>query len=289
MIIAPVPVLGQNSVSSEGQGQRTDSIRSQKMATNATPLQAERQPLDGELPISDNNESNPTVEATGPISPQFAALAKQRRVLQQERRTFEDEKKAFQEKSQGSGSVDLARLKSEPLSVLMEAGVTYDQLTEAILANPNNSEISSLKAEIKALKDGVDQKFTDKDAQNEQQVLKQMQRDAEALVAEGDTYELVRETESIPQVMDLIERTYRETGEVLDTSEALQLIEDELFKRQEKYLQFKKVQGLINKPQEQGLQQRQQGMRTLTNKDTASVPLSAKQRALAAFYGTLKK
>jgi hypothetical protein len=288
MIISAIPPLGVSPASVDAQGSRVESVRQKRMATNATPLQAEPPLADGEPPISDNSETNPAVEATGPISPQFAALAKQRRVLQQERRTFEDEKKAFQEKSQGSGSVDLARLKSEPLSVLMEAGVTYDQLTEAILANPGNSEISTLKAEIKALKEGVDQKFTDKETQNEQQVLKQMQKEAEQLSAEGDTYELVRETGSIPDVMELIERTYRESGEVLDVSEALQLVEDELVKRQEKLLQTKKMQGLATRPNPE-IQQRQPGMRTLTNKDNASIPLSAKQRALAAFYGNLKK
>jgi hypothetical protein len=117
-----------------------------------------------------------------------------------------------------------------------------------------------------------------------------MRKEAQTLVAEGEDYELVRETRSIPQVMTLIERTYRETGEVLEVSEALKLVEDELYKDSLKLAALKKVQsGLAPaQPAPQPMQPQRQ-MRTLTNRDTASVPMSRKARALAAFQGTLKK
>jgi hypothetical protein len=117
-----------------------------------------------------------------------------------------------------------------------------------------------------------------------------MRREATQLAAQGDDFELVRETQSVPDVIQLIERTYDKTGEILDVSEAMKLVEDELFKRQQKLITLKKMRGLLPKQAEPVPQQRpQSGMRTLTNRDTASVPLSAKARALAAFYGTLKK
>lgn len=255
-----------------------DSVRRMRMNTNATPLT-------NQLPIADLNTLPASVEATQPLSPQLALMAKQRRALQAKERELEAKRKAFESQSTGSAGIDVSRLKSEPLRVLLENGVTYDQLTEAILANQGGSELDSLKAEFKALQQGLDQKFLDRDAQAEKQVLAEMRREADQL-AKSDDYELVRETRRIPDVMKLIERTYKETGEVLDVSEALGLVEAELLKDAQKLATLKKLQAQMP-PLTQQPQQRPSGMRTLTNRDTASVPFSAKQRALAAFYGTL--
>ncbi len=284
------PVSTSLSPGIDSQAARIESIRSLKMATNATPEQPQIPAQEVETPVDivDNDKSNAVVEATEPLSPQFAALAKQRRALQQERRAFEDQKKAQEAASQGSDVVTKANLKSQPLKTLLDAGVTYDQLTEEILANQDDSKFNSIEAKIAAIEQGVDKKLLDRDAQAEQQVLAEMKREAESMIAGNDDFELVRETNSVPDVMKLIERTYRESGEVLDVSEALKLVEEELFKRNQKLIGLKKFQGLI-KPSEPVAQQRPQGMRTLTNRDTASPPMTAKQRALAAFAGTLKK
>lgn len=239
-------------------------------------------PAQSEVQIKSEKEE--ALEVTKPLSPQYAALAKQRRALQQEREAFEKDKASAQ-----VNRVELTKIKSDPLSVLAEAGVTYDDLTNAILASQGNSEVAKMKAEIKALKEGVDKQFTERDVQAEQQVLAQMKREAEEL-ARDDTYELVRETRSIPDVMKLIERTYRETGEVLDVGEAMSLVEEELTKEAYKLATLKKVQSKLAPPSAPIPQQRTLGMRTLTNRDTASpTGMSAKQRALAAFAGTLKK
>ena len=251
-----------------------------RMTTNATPL-ANQLPQAG---VPDTTA--PAVEATQPMSPQLALIAKQRRALQAKERELETKRKELESMASGRPGLDVARLKSEPLRVLLENGVTYDQLTEAILANQGNSEVDALKTELKALKQGLDQKFLDRDAQAEKQVLAEMQREAQQIVKTNDEYELIRETNRVPTVMKLIERTYKETGEVLDVPQALKLVEDELFKDAQKLAKLKKLQAQMS-PLAQPPQTRPTGMRTLTNKDTASVPMGRQQRALAAFYGTL--
>lgn len=291
MKITPISSVS-NSVQTADQGSRVDSLRSLKMITNATPLQGsdiDRGSAAQNLSILDNNEAPATVEATNqPLSPQFAELARQRRSLQREKRELEDLRKGVEAKSQDVNSIPLTRLKSEPLNVLLEAGVTYDQLTEAILAGQGNPEVNSLKAKLAILEESIDKKFTEKDTQAEKQVLAEMRRKALNLVAEGEAFEMVRETRSIPDVMELIEKTYRQSGEVLDVREACQLVEEFLFNKTQKLANLKKMQARLaaaNPSQPQ----RQTGMRTLTNRDTASVPMSAKARAIAAYYGTLKK
>lgn len=286
MIISPI-ASSSNSVNAGAEGQsasRVQMLRSMQMKTNANPTA-----LPGEqgLTIPDPDKQPDEVEANQPISPQFAALAKQRRALQVKERELAEREKALSNPDGQKDSIALARLKSEPLNVLLEAGVTYEQLTEAILANQGNSEINDLKAQLKALESGVDQKLSERDQQAEQQVLAEMRREATQLAAEGDDFEMVREEKAIPAVMMLIERTYREHGEVLDVREAMQDIEDELVKEAVRKASRKKVQSQLA-PTPQPMQ-RHQGMRTLTNKDTASVPMDRKARALAAALGTLQR
>lgn len=282
--IAPPSVGG-----AQGQ-QPAFSTRALRMSTNATPGRVDMPPE--EAPSIPDATEAPADEATQPLSPQYAALAKQRRALQVKEREIAEREKALQSQSgtQPAG-LDVARLKSDPLGVLLEAGVTYEQLTEAVLSSQDTAHISALKAEIAALKGDFEKKLTDRDSQQEQQALAQMRREATNLVAQGDDFEMVRETRSIPKVMELIERTYRETGEVIDVKEALTLVEEELFKDAERLAGLKKVQAKFAPPAPQPAQppQQQRHMRTLTNRDTAQVPMSAKARALAAFNGTLRR
>lgn len=289
MKIAPVAAVSNTVAEGAPQGGgMVDRLRSMKMTTNVTPENIP--PPVQELSNSDHNETRVEQEANvQPLSPQFAELAKRRRSLQVKERELADREKALLSRSQDGSAIEIARLKSEPLRVLQEAGVTYDDLTNAIMATQQSPELNDLRAEIKALKEGVDKRFVDRETQAEQQVLAEMRKEATLMASQGDDFELVRETRSIPDVMRLIEQTYRETGEVLDTGEALKLVEEYLFTEAQKLAGLKKVQSQLNPTPQPSIQPQRQGMRTLTNKDTASVPLSAKQRALAAFYGTLKK
>lgn len=291
MKISPVPSLGNTTAGVDAQASRVETLRAMKMTTNANPVSLAA-PETQELPIStDNKESNPVVEDTQPISPQFAALAKQRRALQQEKRAFEDQKKAFEaEKSQGGDSIPRALLKSRPLKALLEAGVTYEQLTEEILANQGSSELNELKAEIAALKEGVDKKLTDSESQAREQLYKEVTRDAQSLVASrADDFELVQKMGRVPVAVEIWKREFSETGEYPDIEGILKDVEEHSLEECRGFSSLKKIQSIFKQPEPQVQQQRPQGMRTLTNKDTASVPMSAKARALAAFHGTLKK
>lgn len=243
-----------------------------------------------EAPLSATAETNeaPVVEAIQPMSPQFAALAKQKRALQLERAQFEKEK-ATSSPSE-SEWVRKSDLLAKPLSVLQQNGVTYDQLTEAILNQSGTSpEIQELRAEIRALKEGVDKTLIDRDTQTKEAALGEMRKEADRLAKEGDTFELIRETGSIKDVINLIDRVYTEQGDVLDVEEAMEMIETELVKDVLKVARLKKVQTQIAPPPPAPPPRRPEGMRTLTARDSSSGALSARARAIAAFNGTLKR
>jgi hypothetical protein len=286
MIINPISSTITPITDTQGtiQPSKVDHVRAIRMQTNSTTLENQQ-------PLESNVEIQAPVEATQPLSPQLALLAKQRRALQQERREFENLKKASSQRSD-KAMIDATLLKSDPLKVMLDHGVTYDQLTEAILNSRDNPE-HAFNAKIQALEKSIDERFSKSVAENEKQVLAEMQREASQLVTNGDEFEFVRETNSIPKVMNLIERTYRETGEVLDVQEALKLFEEELFKDAQKLTSLKKMQMQTQQQPQQRpgvrpLSQQRPLVRTLTNRDTASIPMTAKARAMAAFYGNLK-
>jgi hypothetical protein len=243
--------------------------------------------------LAANSEVPPVIEDTKPLDPQFAALAKQRRALQAKERELTERAKALEAQSTSVGVEALtARLKSEPLSVLQEYGVTYDQLTQDILATQNNPEIRKLQAEVKVLREEIPKALADKDAAAEKQVLSEIRREANKM-SESEDFEMVRATRSQPEVVELIHRIYKETGEILDVSEAMQLVEDDLVNESLKLANTKKVRSRLtpaqaNKVQPQLPSQNKQ-IRTLTNRDTAKPVQSRRDRAIAAALGNLKR
>lgn len=269
----------------------TPSVRNLKMNTVATPLSAVPPESQEQLSISDNNEetkSEPVVEATQPISPQLAALAKQRRALQVKERELEQLKRDLEAKAQGSAQIPIEKLKAQPLQVLLDNGVTYEDLTQALMSNQVNPEVAAIKSEINAFKEGIEKRFSEQEETQIRSALSQMRVEAERLLPNAE-YEAVREMGGVNKVIQLIEKTYRQSGEILPVSEALTLVEKALRDRYSKVANLSFLQSQQNPADSQPQMQVRQGMRTLTNKDTASVPMNAKQRALAAFYGTLKK
>lgn len=237
----------------------------------------------------ESSEAEAVIEETKPLSPQFAALARQKRALQVKEREIAQREAALAN-SQGTtpGGYQAADIKADPLGVLQAAGVDYNQLTEAILANPIDPKIAALEAKIKALEEGVTKTFSDRDSITEKQVMAELRRETDRLVAEGDAFEMIRETGSQSDVTDLIHEIYKTEGEILDVREAAALVEDELLKEAEKIARIKKLQGRLSAPQDMAgdgnKAPQQRTVNTLTNRDGARVPLSRRERAIAAFH-----
>ena len=278
------------------QAQRAqDSIRKIKMRTNYSPdRQFEVQPEVAQSAITETNEqSAQSLEETKPLSPQCAALAKQRRALQQERQIFEQEKAKALE-STAVGGIDPARVKSDPLGVLREAGVLgtkefYDSMTKYILEGGagTNQEILDLQSKLSSVEEKFDKTLSERDQQQEQQVLAQIQREADQLVATGDEFKYTRAMKSAAKATELIHKTWKATGEILDTTEALGLIEAECKKD---YDALTSALTPAQAAQAAIQQQQSQGMRTLTNRDTARAqPMSRRDRMIAAALGQLKR
>jgi predicted mannosyl-3-phosphoglycerate phosphatase (HAD superfamily) len=245
-------------------------------------------------------------EETRPLSPQFAALAKAKRALQVKERELVTREEALKLQSPAGNEDLIAKLKANPLSVLQEAGVTYDQLTEAIMQNQTgvSPELQAMKAELKALKEELNNQFSTRDKNAETQVLAELKSEAMDLTREGEQFEAIRAAEAQDDVVNLIHRVWQKgwtekgypIGHVMDVSEAAEIVENQLLDEALPFAKLKKVQSRLTPAQEAvvaaQIPQPKPGikvMRTLTNRDSAMPVMDRKARAMAAFAGTLKK
>ena len=227
---------------------------------------------------ADEVQSAPEVTKQ-PLDPQLAAIAKQRRALQVKEKEIAEREAALAAKPPAEDWK--SRLKQSPLSVLQEAGVSYDDLTQAILASPGSQEVVQLREELKALKEGVDTKLTERETAAEKQALAQIEREIGKLTAQGVEFETIRATNSQSDVRDLIHRTWKTTGELLSESEACMLVEKQLIEELMPLTKLSKIAAPSAEPQ-----QKERQTTTLTNRDTSRAPTSRRERALIAFYGT---
>ncbi len=286
------------------------STRTIKMKTQVTPAeflpQAEPVPAPAPAaaaPVGDNPDpiepAPASSEATKPLSPEYAAQVKRARALQVKEREIAAREAALNKPGlpQTEAATLIERMKADPLGLLLENGVTYDQLTQAVLRSmegggPALTKVEQdLRNELKSLREEVQtqkQTLTDSQVAAQESALNQMQKQADQLIAADDTYQMIRETGSNKDVRDLIKRTFDETGEVLDVKEALDEIEKDLLEESLKVARIAKVQAGLNPapPQKtQGAQPPNGQMRTLTNRDTVSAIPTRRERALAAAMG----
>lgn len=272
---------------------------------------------EGQINNSDGSKEPPKEvtpvksEVEQPLSSQYAQLARKEKALRVQAQAIKAREEAFkaQEASLKSKETEMQsqfiskdRLTKDPMAVLAESGISYEQLTQLALNAPSaeaqayNAELSSLKAEIKALKDGQEnarKSFEDNQKNAYDQTLTQIKNQVSKLVAEeGDNYETVKATNSIQDVVDLIEKTYNADHVLLTVEEAAQAVEDHLVEEAVKIAKLKKIQSRL-KPAESNAapkvtetqQSKQSQVNTLTNAVGGSQRLSARDRALLAFKG----
>lgn len=228
-------------------------------------------------------------EATQPIDPKFEALAKKESAFRTREKEFQAREAAFKaresELDQAKAFKD--RLKQSPLDVLNELGVTYDDLV-AQAVNAPSSETLEIRNELKALREAqakMEETAKNSVTQQREAAVNQIRHDVLDLVKNDASFETIQATESAEDVVELITRTYDETGKLLTVDDAARMVEEELFKEAMRIAQIGKVKAkLTPEPQEtkQELKSQRQ-IQTLTNNMTTSKPMSARERAIKVF------
>lgn len=302
-----IPPVNPNSVSAEELGaiqaqssENTDKSTEESVDAPEVPAEAPAKPAEDPA-----------------VSRQFAQLARQEKALrakvQQQEQAIKAREQALQAREAAlaskdqeyqTGYISRDRLKSDPLGVMAETGLTYEELTQQILTQqPKDprveATISRLEAKIKALEDGAQN--TQKSYQEQQQnayqaAVRQIETDARALVKQDPNFETIRATGAVKDVVELITQTYDKDGVLLTVEEAAQQVEDYLVEEAMKITRIDKIKNRIaaNASQASTKAQtpatnKQPQMKTLTNATGSSRELSAKERAILAFKGQLNK
>lgn len=203
-----------------------------------------------------------------------------------------------------SGYVSKAQLKANTLAALAEAGVTYEEVTQQqIDAGSVPRAVSDHIARLEARQAKLEKDLEAARQSSEQQqqdsykaAVNQIQKDAQKLITTDPSFEMIKATGSVKDVVELIEQTFKEDGEILSVEEAASLVEEHLLAEVEKLTRIEKIKKRLAPPpaaketaNAQTPQTKQpQTMKTLTNATSSTRKITARERAVMAFKGELK-
>lgn len=275
----------------------------------------------------DSEESQEQTKKEDPeqesLSARFAQLARREKAQRDQALKLKADKDALEReravldaiKSERSSEQTIKqRLQSKKpqdvLGVLAELGLSYDQIAEAALANetersPESRMVEELKREIQEMKDAQSNYLKQQQEAQQKQyenALNQLREEAKQLVESNPDFETVKATDSVEDIVELIQENFNRTGKVLSVEQAAREIEDYLAEEATKLASLKKIQSRLAPPaksekapeksagQQQAQAPKAQGQvaKTLTNAAGSSAKLSARERAILAARGELK-
>lgn len=243
-------------------------------------------------------------------SPQLAILAKREKALQKQREELAKTKQEIELKLQEVNRFNSVKqnARQNPLKILEEAGLTYDELTQFVL-NGNKPtpemESQSVKTEIQKLREEFESKEKLR-AEQEQKIQEQREQEAietfkgniqSFITQKPDDFELCNMfPESIDLIYNTIEAYFAETNKVMSTEEAAKLVESHYEDEVARVYKAKKVQSKYS-PQTKVETEKQDGFqpsssKTITNTMSQTVSGLSNvteqdriKRALAALGG----
>ncbi len=283
-----------------------------------------------ETASEDTKPEDKPAESKDPLSSQYAVLARKEKALrakvQQQDAAIKAREDALKQREEAllakdnqykQGYVSKEDFQKNPWKYLAESGISYDQITEMALnqskADPHmTAKMEALEAKLAAQEEAFkkrDEEFNRKQEETQtaayKQALKAIERNVSTLVKDNPEYELIANTGSVQDVVELIEDVYKNgmgdeypAGTVLDDDTAAKMVEEYLEEEALKLSKLKKIQSKLQIPGTKtvtfkeseantGSKQPQQ-MKTLTNAVGVQKPLTARERAILAMRGELK-
>lgn len=194
-------------------------------------------------------------------------------------------------------------LKANPLGALQEMGLAHEDLLNMVMNPPDATQTKVQQLEkrleqVLATLEEKDKKATEQTTTAYQQALKRIENDAKKLVEGSEEFELVKTfgDEGIKAIVSHIEDHFKEHQVQLSVAEAAKIIEDNYLEESKKLLSVGKLKALLGEVKPQDPNEKQQvapavGSKTLTHQGTTTQtkPMSARERAIAAFKGELNK
>ena len=237
-----------------------------------------------------------------------AKAQQQEQAIKAERETWQQEKARLEQRLQEleTGYIPKSQLKAEAMELVRRGELSYDEITQEVM-NPTDPRITSYISRLEKQVTDLQQKF-EKASQSSQEAqtaqyqaaIKQIETDVKNLVKVDPSYEMIKHTNSVRDVVELIEETFKQDGYVMTVEEAAQQVEDYLVEEASKLARVEKIKKRLapaasvkkeaNEQQnaDTNKNKQPQPMKTLTNAAGSTRKLSGKERAILAFNGQLK-
>lgn len=316
------PVQDQNNIAVEELG--AIMPKSQQQHTNEETVEA-TQDTESTTEVQDSSQESKVdkvaekIKEESSYSSQLALLARKERALrakaQQDQQSLKSREDALtareaalnaKDQEYSSGYISKQRLKEQTLEALAEADVSYDAITQQLISNQTpqdprlTAHIAKLEARLAKAEAAVEEGQKSKSAEQAESykaALNQIETDVRSLVKADPEFETIKATNSVKDVVELIEATYKEEGRIMTIEEAAAEVEAHLVGEIEKLMKIEKIKKRqtpvpavqktsdVKPPQSP---KQPQPMKTLTNATSSSRTLSAKERAILAFKGELK-
>jgi hypothetical protein len=244
--------------------------------------------------------------AARPESSAFASLAKkegelfrQRADFKAQRERFEQERKTLEAKAQQAERWDkmLEAAKADPRAVLEATGLTYEQLTQAVLERGDVKapavedagakalrEVEAFKAEQAKAAEAAKKAEADRAEAERVATMEQFREDARSFVASNaEAFELTALRDAGNLVAEVVETHYRNTstfkdgklvrpGKMLALKEAAALVEAHFEEEAERMLKTRKIASRLAPKPAEPAPPAALAVRSLTNELGASTP-----------------
>lgn len=226
----------------------------------------------------------------------FAALSRKEKAvrqrelqLQQQMQQLEQRLKQMEEQSKQVENFKQLpdRLKKEPLKVLEESGLKFEQLAEMVLNDGKPTQdmvLSEYEKKFMSRMEELEKKLAEKEAKEQQEkydaAINQFQAQLVDFIGQTPDYELIRANDAGDLVYQVIEEHHAETGQILSNKEACDAVEEYLLEEAKKLVDREKVKKLLQpQPPSKPAAQTGKSSPTLSNAQAAqaSKPQAARR------------
>lgn len=147
------------------------------------------------------------------------------------------------------------RLTKDPLTVLQEAGITYDTLASLLVGNPQDPKdmaLKQLEQKISSMESGqskIQQLLQDNEKKQMEQASKQINNEILRLTkSDPDGYEMIDKHSAHEQVFELMRWTFENEGYLPSVEECAKEVEEYLVEHTLNLTQAKKIQNKLRPP-----------------------------------------
>jgi hypothetical protein len=285
--------IGGSTVDSSSDAVKTlqaamDAEASKAEDTTTEAPKAEEQPKVAEEPKQDER-----------FAAKFAALSRKEKEVRQREAQLQQKMQELEAKLKAIESQQTEvqtfkaipeRLKREPLKVLEESGLSFEQLAEMVVNDGKPTQDMLLKeyeqkvmSKVQELEKKLAEKEEQEKAAKEAELLGQFQTQLVSFIEQTPDYELIRANDAAELVYQVIEQHAEEHGEILSNKEACDAVEEYLLEEAKKLVDREKVKKLLQPTQAPSKPTTPQtAAKTLSNTQAAQVPKSGAAKSLSA-------